>query len=201
MAWKPDYATADELASYLRIDDDLDDVELAGAVTAASRSIDDKTNRQFGLLDAPAARVYGAQWDRDRGQWFVEIDDLMTTTGLTISTPAGAIVAYELTPVNAAADGKPWTRLYVAAASAVLPAIDSTGIARVTVTARWGWAAVPAPIKAACLLQGARFFTRRNAPFGVAGSPELGSELRILAKLDPDVAVMVKPYKRRRKVG
>jgi hypothetical protein len=53
---------------------------------------------------------------------------------------------------------------------------------------------VPSAVKQACLIQASRFFTRRYAPFGVAGSPESGSEMRLLAKVDPDVAVILGPY-------
>lgn len=54
---------------------------------------------------------------------------------------------------------------------------------------------VPDSIKLACLLQASRFFIRREAPFGIAGSPEAGSELRLLAKVDPDVEVILGPYR------
>jgi hypothetical protein len=42
-------------------------------------------------------------------------------------------------------------------------------------------------VEQATLLQASRFHARRFSPYGVAGSPELGSELRLLAKLDADV--------------
>jgi hypothetical protein len=58
MAWAPDYITAEQLAAYLRITDDDDDVELAIAVGAASRAIDNHTNRQFGKVDAAEQRLY-----------------------------------------------------------------------------------------------------------------------------------------------
>ena len=64
------------------------------------------------------------------------------------------------------------------------------------VTARWGWAAVPSTIKQATLLQASRLLARRDAPFGIAGSPDVGSEIRLLARVDPDVAVAVAPYRR-----
>lgn len=53
---------------------------------------------------------------------------------------------------------------------------------------------VPPTITAACLLQASRFWKRRDAPFGIAGSPVLGNEMRLLAKLDPDVEVMLWNY-------
>jgi len=48
----------------------------------------------------------------------------------------------------------------------------------------------------ACKLQTGRFNKRLQALFGVAGSPADGSEVRLLAKLDPDVAVMLVDYTR-----
>jgi hypothetical protein len=43
-------------------------------------------------------------------------------------------------------------------------------------------------------MQASRLLSRRDAPFGIAGSPEMGSEMRLLAKLDPDVDLLVQPY-------
>lgn len=193
MAWAPDYVTATELKAFLKIGDTVDDAELGFAITAASRAIDRAANRQFGLVAAPEARKYTARWDSDRGRYVVDIDDLMTVTGLTVTGEAGAIDVFAKQPGNADLNGTPWTRLVVDPTSATLPTLkeDTT-----TVTARYGWTTVPTAVKQATLLQASRFFKRRGAPFGIAGSPELGSELRLLAKVDPDVAVVLGPYTR-----
>lgn len=191
MAWAPDYALVSELAAYARISDNVDDVQLGLAITAASRAIDRHTNRQFGLVAAPEQRFYTGVYDRRRGRWVIDIDDLMTVTGLVVTAEAGTVDVFAKQPVNAAAEAKPWTRLVVAPESAAAPNGDED---EVSVTARWGWTTVPDTIKQATLLQASRLFTRREAPFGVAGSPELGSELRLLAKVDPDVAVVLGPY-------
>ena len=188
MAWAPDYVTAVEMKSYLKISDTVDDAEIALAISAASRAVDRATNRQFGLVAAPEARVYTARWDKDRCRYVVPIDDLMTVTGLTITGDA-AITDYSLQPSNADLTGKPWT-------SIVLNAGGNCREDGVTVTAKFGWTAVPVAVKQATLLQSTRFFKRKDAPFGVAGSPDLGSELRLLAKVDPDVAVVLGPYQR-----
>lgn len=190
MAWAPAYVTADELKAFVRIDDATDDTQVALAIDAASRAVDRHTRRQFGKADAPTARRYTAYWESAR--WVVAIDDLMTTAGLAVTVPAGVVTGYDLEPINAAADGRPWTRLVIA--STVAP----TGAANeVTVTGTWGWTAVPPAVKAATLLQASRFLARRESPYGIAGSPDQGSELRLLAKLDPDVAVMLGPYTNR----
>ncbi len=198
MGWAPDYATSTELGGYLRIDDLDDDVEAALAVAAASRAIDDHTNRQFGLLDAPEARLYTARYDYDRRTWVVDVDDFQTDTGLVVTVDGDPVATFDLEPINAAGKGRPWTRIGFTAGSEVTP----TGCRHeVSATARWGWTEFPLPVAQATLLQGARFFQRRGAPFGVAGSPEMGSELRLLSKVDPDVAVMLRGWGRPRASG
>lgn len=198
MAWAPDYVTSTDLAGYLRIDDLDDDVEAALAITAASRAVDETTNRQFGLIDAPEARIYTARPDYDRGFWVVDVDDLQTVTGLVVTVDGETLTTYVKEPVNAASKARPWTRLAFTADSELTPSGDRHEI---SVTARWGWTSVPVPVQQATLLQASRLFKRRDAPFGVAGSPEMGSELRLLAKVDPDVAVTLRGLSRPRAVG
>lgn len=192
MPWAPDYVTSADLKGDLRITDNGDDAQVARAITAASRAVDRATNRQFGLVDAAEDRIYPASWRR--GRWLVKIDDLMTETGFTVTTVDGTVTAYRLHPVNAAAEGRPWTRLVIDPASPVQPTGEP--YEEITVTAKFGWATVPDTVKEATLLQASRFFKRRDAPFGVAGSPDQGSEMRLLAKVDPDVAVMLADYVR-----
>lgn len=55
---------------------------------------------------------------------------------------------------------------------------------------------VPAAVKYANMLQAARLWQRRHAPFGVAGSVELGSEVRLLDELDRDVQRALKRYRK-----
>jgi hypothetical protein len=72
----------------------------------------------------------------------------------------------------------------VDADSAAKPTTERNGV---TISAVWGWDEVPTTVEQATLLQASRFHARRFSPYGVAGSPEAGSEMRLLAKLDPDV--------------
>lgn len=192
--WEPSYATVPELKAYVSIPDDdtVDDAELSGKIAAASRSIDQHCRRQFGKVDALEPRSFTAS--TRYGGALVVIDDLMDTTGMAITADGSAVVASRLWPSNAPAVGKPYTRLW-------LPTGTPCTIDGIEVTALWGWSAVPQTIKEATLLQASRLFKRRDAPFGVAGSPDLGSEMRLLAKVDPDVAVMLRKYVRRGAVG
>lgn len=199
MAWAPDYVTATELKSFLRITDTVDDAELGFAITAASRAVDNSANRQFGVVAAAEQRFYTARYDRRRMRWVVVIDDLMSTTNFAAvvldssGATVGTITDYVLEPRNSAQRSRPWTQMMIRPTSAYLPTGQTDEVA---VTALWGWSAVPTAVKEATLLQASRFFARRNAPFGVAGSPDVGSEVRLLARLDPDVAVSLANYVR-----
>jgi len=200
MAWRPDYITSTELKNYVRIGDDQDDVEVGLAITAASRAIDRACGRQFGKVDSAVVRYYTAYTHPVLLRNVVDIDDLYSVTGLEVDvdsdgdeTYATALDIFTVQPLNAAADGKPWSRIAVGPSATV--SMPTTADA-VRVSGLFGWSAVPGPIKQATLLQASRFLSRRNSPYGVAGSPENGSELRLLAKVDPDVEVALADFKR-----
>jgi hypothetical protein len=199
--WKPDYITTADLKLYLGgISDSVDDVQLATWCTASSRAIDTCCNRQFGQLAAPAARTYRRPpvFNQTSGLWELSIDDLQTTTGFLVNGVAYASSGAVLLPDNAPADGVPWTRLGFTTA----PTLSTPGSPKTNVlTGQWGWTAFPAQVVGAAKLQSNRWNERRRSPFGVAGSPAQGSELRLLAKLDPDVATTLAGLSRRRQVG
>jgi hypothetical protein len=198
--WAPDYATVPELAAFVRVGDDADETQMGLALAAASRAIDRATRRQFGVVDEAEARTYTAWYCWRRERWVVPIDDLMSDTDLAVAFDTGGdesygdeVDSYSLRPSNAAAEDRPWEELVVLPGSSVTPTDTDNAV---QVTAVWGWAGVPNAVKEACLLQASRLLSRRDSPFGVAGSPQAGSEIRLLAKVDPDVAVALAPYKR-----
>ena len=205
MAWKPDYCTTAELKAWLRIGDAADDTLLAVAITAASRAVDGFCNRQFGDLTSAVTRYYTWDGTYEEGRALLLVDDLYTTTQLVVGIDtdgdgdADATVTsgthFDLWPANAAADSVPWVGLQFRPATTTPLNRYARGV---EIAARWGWAAVPSAVKQATLEQASRFFNRRNAPFGVAGSPDLGSELRLLERLDPDVAAglghLIRPW-------
>jgi hypothetical protein len=95
-------------------------------------------------------------------------------------------------PFNAGAQGLPFEKL-VFAAGTFLP----LGEGQLKVNAKWGYVtAIPAGVKEIALLQAARWFKRKDAPFGVAGADVMGNAMRLLSKLDPDVEVLLGSYRR-----
>jgi hypothetical protein len=192
-------------------DDDPDSPLQSIALVAAARAIDVACGRTF----YPAASTVSSRYftfDRPTlpdypvstypGTWYqnavLAIDDVFDSTGMLVhfdtsgdATYATATTAYRLGPVNAAARSLPYTQLVFNTGT-----YPPTHLWGVRVQALWGWDVTPPTIVQANLIQAARFLKRRDAAFGVAGSPDMGNELRLLAKLDPDVALMVGNYKR-----
>lgn len=168
-----DYATIEDLREYLRIPDEADDVILGLAISTASREIARSINRDFEpQLTEAEERSFESSGKR------VVIDDLFTDDDLVVE----GVTDYRLYPLRA----NPWTELV---SDYSLPMI-------VKVTAKFGWPEVPSAIQQATLLQASRIVARRDSPYGVAGSPDAGTELRLLARVDPDVEVAIGPYRR-----
>jgi hypothetical protein len=190
--WKPDYLTAEQAAVFVRAPG-VDEDELATWCTAASRAIDTKTNRQFGKVDSPVARTYRrpAVYDVVSCLWLVEIDDVQDPTGMTIGGTAYADAGAVLLPDDAPEMGRPYERL----------GFTDYPDSPVVVVALWGWTSVPAQVVGACKLQVSRWAARRDSPYGIAGTPSDGSEMRLLSRLDPDVATTLAGLSRRRRVG
>ncbi len=190
MAWAPDYSDLAGLKGHLRIPvaDTEDDDELALALTAGSRDVDQFCGRQFGLVAAPETRFYRSRYDRHADSadlaYVVVIDDLMTETGLVVTSAGEVTTEFTLYPLNAPAKGRPWTRIRMPSASTL-----------VEIAGRWGWTdPYPSSIDQATHLVSARIHQRRDAIFGFAGSPEDGSEARLASKLDVDARRVLAPF-------
>lgn len=195
------YATLAELRAYVGIPvlDTADDVSLALALDAATSQVDHYCDRTFTADGAPTVRVYTAS-DFDR----VEIDPVSTLTGLVVKTDENDDGTFETTwtintdfrvePANAVSAGEPWTRL-VSLGTRWFPRLQYRPGVQVTAAFGWPGGVAPAAVKQATLILATKLWKRKDAPFGVAGSVEFGSEVRILAG-DMDAERLLKPYRR-----
>lgn len=175
MTWAPPYCTADELQSWLGRGDAT---ELGLAIAAASRAIDRATGRQFG--SATATRYYVP----DRG--LIVIAD--TFDADLVVEFKGEPVEFEALPLNAPADGCPWTHLRVAARG------------KVAVTGEFGWPAIPDAIRYACQVQAGKFYDRRqniSGPITSERIDDVAYSYGTAAELDADVAASISDYVRR----
>lgn len=81
--------------------------------------------------------------------------------------------------------------LAITAASAMIDTRCNRTFGVLTEGASFGLVDVPAVVRQACLIQASRLFARKNSPYGIAGSPEAGSEMRLLDRIDPDVSALL----------
>lgn len=193
------YATLAELKGHVGIPaaDTADDARLTLALDAASAQVDAFCDRTF--TAGAGTREYFAT-DRRR----LAVDPIATTAGLAVTSDEDGDGTYETTwtatdyrlePVNAEDKGLPYTALVAVAARNFPTSTERPGV-RVAATFGWPGGTAPPLVRYATLLQAARLFKRKDAPFGVAGSVEFGSEVRLLERMDPDAVTALRPYRR-----
>lgn len=193
-----DYCTLAELKARLTITDSDDDGILSAVIEAVSRQIDKETKRRFYTTASNEIRYYTPR----SGNMLFPNDDILSIDTFECDDDGDGTydetwqnTDYYLQPYNAALDGRP----YLWIETTPIGDYSFTLMKKsVKLTGKFGYCAIadlPYPIREACLLQCERIFKRKDAPFGVAGTPELGM-LRLQAELDPDVQKLIAPYKR-----
>ena len=101
-------------------------------------------------------------------------------------------VDFVFEPLNAAADGRPWELVRCHPRGSYRFPTDYPRA--VKVTGRFGWPAVPPAIVEATTILASKLLRRaREAPFGIVSFGVDGGAARI-ARTDPDVAFLVRPF-------
>ena len=174
------------------------ELDMQRALGAASRAIDDVTNRRFYPdPDANQVRYYSPE----NRCGCLEIDDLVQLTSVRLDLSGGTAFPYLLVenrdfilePENAKADGRPWEELeHHPNGRYYWPCYPRS----VQVTGRFGWDYIPEAVAAATGIIAAALVRRiREAPFGVVTVGLEGEAVRI-ARSDPHVALLLDPYTR-----
>ena len=190
------YCTLAELKASLNITDSVDDTALETAITAASRMIDDYTERFFyvnGSVGSPVTRYYTAV-----DPYTINIDDITTVSEVatddnfdrTFGT-VWSTTDYMVEPINNPIKSWPYNRV-LAIGSYIFPYQLPQSV---RIKGVWGFSAIPAEVNMATLIQSSRIFGRRQSPFGIAGSPDLGT-IRLFSRLDADVEVLLRPFRK-----
>ena len=146
------------------------------------------SGNQCRAVSSPAAALYDTCDSR-----FVWVDDFSTLAGLVVATGTDgvtfptAITAYNAYPLNAVANGVPFNRIQLWPNAYFAPGGNGPAV---QVTARWGWAAVPAEVKQATLIQVANVFSRKFSTNGIAGQGDFLFRVSKLP-LDPTAEALV----------
>lgn len=199
MAITNGYASLNQVKAALRITDAVDDALLEMAVESASRLIDGYTERSF-YTAGTATRYYHTQ-----DPYVVQTDDFRTLVTLKTSSNADGIYDitwaaddYQVEPLNDFHGGLPWPHTRIRAVGDYT--FPSTPENTVELTAVFGWPNIPTTLTQATIIQASRIFKRLDSPLGVAGFGDIGV-MRVSSSLDPDVRMLVEPYRRMRGIA
>lgn len=197
------YCTLAELKTRIsNISGTASDSMLEGVIEAVSREIDNYCRRRF--YSEEETRYYTAEHSN-----LLMVEDIGTAlvgtaAAVTVQTDEDGDRTYEITweaddfdlwPYN----DTPHMELHLTPNGTYTFPV---GVAKgVKVTAHFGYVYgtssgdAPRDVQEACLIQSFRIWKRKDAPFGVAGSAEMG-QMIVLPKVDPDVALLLDPYRR-----
>lgn len=190
-----DYVNVTELKTRHNITAATNDITLAEVVTEASRMVDGICGRRFDADEAATDRVF-----HPTNGFEVRIDDALEITAVATDNAddgtygtTWAAGDYQTLPMNGVGlnrqSGWPVTKL-LAVSTRSFPNHRRPSV---QVTAKWGWAAVPADIKAATYFLAYRLYEERQAPFGTVGNADFGA---LPIRDQRTVMKLLAPYKR-----
>ena len=173
-----------------------EDTPIEKVVEAVSREIDKYTGQFF--YDAGAQTRYFTCRDGT----IVYTDPIQTVTSIYSDSnddgtyddewaTTGSTRRYRLRPVNNVKETgtPPYWQVYAVKDS--FPVAD----AAVKISASFGWSSIPEAVNQACLIQTARIFVRRMAPFGIVEGQDAGM-MSLRKGLDVDVRLLLDAFRR-----
>jgi len=193
-----EYISVEELKSSLSLAGQaFADPDIARAISAASRAIDQICDRRFYADTVDSTRKYIPS-----STAFMAIDDLASFTSMSQSgTAMTQDVDFWFEPLTAVQDGKPWTavkslgRPFIWTQKDIQPGgafVDP----RISITGKFGWATTPPEVVEATGILATRLMKRsREAAFGVLSLGIDAGAIEI-ARYDTDVQTLIDPYVR-----
>jgi hypothetical protein len=204
MALGAAYVSNSEIKAHAEITDTDNDTELTAVGLTVSRLVERYCGRQFNDAGSATARVY----EPSACGTYVKVDDFSTTTGLIVEHDSGldgtyattiTSTNYTLEPHNGIIDGQtghPYRFIRLHNGYTFTRSTNSRPT--VQITAQWGWAAVPADVKQAVLLECARVFRRKYTPDGILAETTAGVAgyaVRVPTELDRTTKTILAPYR------
>jgi hypothetical protein len=169
------YMTTEDLEAFLRSTITADIADIEAAAISASNAIDAHCQRAFVVPTAATVRTFVPS-----SSCLLRVHDIANTTNLAITIDGTAVTDYQLeiapgTPGPIGVDGRTWPYSYIRLLSG---SWGCTTEATVSITARWGWSAVPDEVPLACKMLAKDYLSSRDTRFGFV---QLGDFSRAIA--------------------
>ena len=174
-------ASLQEARTFAGIDDALSDDVVSLALAAATRRVQAHCGRTFDTTATVTTRTFDVGYTRQR---FIlpEGAEIATTTGLIVATDDNddgtaettwVAADYQLVPLGGyGPDGQPgWPYTTLTALSGWCPA-STSGRGLLAITARWGWLAIPDPVKLATLFTNRELLPGSSVTLSDSGVPD-----------------------------
>ncbi len=173
------------------------DTTYENAINAASRAIEKFCNRKF--YSTSETRLFDADEPN-----VLNVPDLLSVTSLKTDEDGDGVYEttwttgdYQLMPMNANLDNKPYTWIRTRMnGNYTFPISVEGGVQIVGSFGNNALGSAPAEIKQACLILASRLAKRKDTPFGVAGTNQFGV-MQFVSKVDSDVQNLLAPFIRR----
>ena len=184
-----DFPTTEDILGYGR-DENVENYDFTQAALAAAKTIlNNSCGRQFVIASGSSARVFvPASYE------LVYIDDCTSVSSVTSDGQSVSASYYQLEPLNGrtvAGESVPYHKIRR------ITGLWSVGAnhreATISVTATWGWAAIPSEIIEACKILTKDIIANRDVKFGIVDATEAGA---IVARTNPVVRQAIDTYRR-----
>jgi hypothetical protein len=190
----PRYLTVEQVKAYCRNELPTEDDEwFEAACDAAETALDQSCQRQFVVAGTTATtRLYRP----DPRSSVLRVHDIANTTDLVVVEDGTTLLSsdYQLEPVNGltwAGEQRPYEQIRLLDGHWWEIDYDR---ATISVTARWGWSAIPARIEQAALIIAKEIITNRDeVKLGLIGFSDVGG---VVARTNPIVRETVAHYRR-----
>ena len=190
----PRYLTVEQIKAYCRNEIPTDDDEFVEAAgDAAEMALDAACQRRFAVAGAATARVFIPPClDALR------IHDCTTVTSVVNNGSTVLAANYQLEPLNGltwAGETRPYDQIRLLSGSWSRDGDEAT----TSITATWGWAAIPDRITQAALILAKEIITNRDeVKLGLVGFSDVGG---VVARTNPIVRDTIKDYRRLESFG
>ncbi len=185
------YVTLDEFKAYIgNQQGTTDNNDLTACLSAAERSVENYCQRSFAVAGASSSRVY-----MPNDTAVQPIHDCTAVSAVTVSGSTVATTEYQLEPLNSVSltgSARPYTQ--IRRLWSIWPSWG--GQAVLSVTATWGWAAVPDEVKEAVRLLAKDILLQRQVSSGV-----VGGDFSYTVRLNPYVKMLLGPLRRAEAFG